>query len=114
MTTNVFKAFLVLAVIGIALLMGNTLLTGAEDTEATGCTWIKACSTEGAKPACCEVKGCPKDCTKACCEKKKEAGTCPKMNDAKECPSKCPKTACTKTKGTKTCSADAPPCSEVK
>jgi len=100
MTAKVSKTLMVLVVLTIALLMGNVLLTGGEDTKAVPSSTVsqavqaKACSAESTK-SCYEAKNeaqcCPINCcSESCCEAKKEAGTCPAMEDPKACPIKCP------------------------
>ena len=106
MSAKVCKVFVVLVVIGIALLMGNILLTGRQDTKAAPSSGdsqaiqVKTCSAESTQ-SCCEARNeaqcCPTNCcSQSCCEAKKEAGTCPAKDDPKACPDKCPQCCCPK------------------
>jgi len=130
MNAKVFKVFVVLVVIGIALLMGNVLLTDREGTKAAPSSsdsqaiQVKACLAESTK-SCCEAKNeaqcCLINCClESCCEAKKEAGTCPAMEDPKACPNKCPQCCCPecccpKVKDAKVCPIEnQKPCCPVK
>ena len=106
MNAKVFKTLIVLVVLATALLMGNILLTGGEDTQAT------QVDTDSQT---LQDKTCPAECEKACCEAKKEAKTCPAMKDPKACPTKCPKICCPKMEDTEACPAERQKsCSAVK
>ncbi|MFQ6036306.1 MAG: hypothetical protein ACE5NM_10765, partial [Sedimentisphaerales bacterium] len=68
MTAKVLKALMVLVVLATALLMGNVLLTGGEDTKAVPSSTVSQAV---------QAKACSAESTKSCCEVKKEAECCP-------------------------------------
>jgi len=99
MNTKVLKALMVLAVLAIALLMGNVLLTGGEDTKT---------AQSNTDSQAIQVKSCLAKSTNLCCETEKEAGCCP--NKCPQCCCQdccCPQCCCPKTNDAKVCPVES-------
>ena len=118
MHKKVFAASIVLVLLAAALLTGNVLLGSGQNARAA---LVKACLLQDAGSCCLVGKQAqtpPMNCVQACCEAKKDAGTCPAIDDPAACPAACPMSCCPQCDGKDSCCAQpccpAPCCPQTK